>query len=114
MKIELKQIKLEYSKILESKNIQNEKNIQLIIDEREQFKSMREDYKSLQNIYIKENISDVNQKPSQDNLNRLNEEITKNKELKKQIKQLKKDCSELELLKEKFKNLELNDNITIL
>jgi len=114
LKTELKQVKLEYSKILENKNIQNEKNIQLLVDEREQFKSMREDYKSLQNIYIKENISDMNQKSSQDSLNNLNEEITKNKELKKQIKQLKKDCSDFELLKEKLKNSELSDNINIL
>lgn len=75
---------------------------------------MREDYKSLQNIYIKENISDINQKATQDNLNKLNEEISKNKDLKKQIKQLKKDNNDIELLKEKLKNNELSDNINIL
>lgn len=37
-------------------------------------------------------------------LNKLNEELSKNKELKKQIKQLKNDNSDIELLKEKLKN----------
>jgi D-glycerate 3-kinase len=44
-------------------------------------------------------------------LNKLNEELSKNKELKKQIKQLKNDNSNIELLKEKLKKLELSDNV---
>lgn len=37
--------------------------------------------------------------------------MSKNKELKKQIKHLKSDNIDIELLKEKLKNQELTDNI---